>query len=759
MSYNNENNSVDQFERDVKNDIRTAKNTYNNVKNINKFANDIASKDKNSNKPSENNKVNKTPDSTNAANKVSEVANKAGKAGEDAAKEAGKQAIEAATGPAGAVMKGFRLARKAAEAKELAEKASKENSPTKLLLGAVAAFFILILLCFSGGQVMTVPGVNGGTVEIYMQTGAAGLAFNTYMNYERLKDASNGHWLAYYAETAVQDVVNGVAEAVGKIPEMISALGHSVESMLDHFRSETAVYSDAESADGYITEKLGSEYEEENIYWGVVEGVDNEEMFGTQLDAIKEVVQHLGFKKAMVDCTNAALMSLKWLFKTGKGDIYKTGDQTVAFGTLYYGNESDPSNVYYDYDYTKEQLKAIRDEVASGSDELWEEVYADVNYAEFFAIMQEANDLTFSKNEDDDSAEIQAYSLENFKEYFKTVIQREHLYRYNFERKLVPVDRIDELCWSINPVTSAIALDSNNDIYYFKLVIEPYDLEELYEFFGVDAYAMNNTYKNTQNIDALNEMEMVLRSFTDENYANYVDNTKHSDLKQTKNGYYDYGGSARTEWDDGFERFITISELLNIEIKTEIETEEDFTNPEGTDAEADEVWDRYQALLNAGDLDAAEKLIVEYALAKVGSSYSQTKRTSEGYYDCSSLVSRVYREAGIDWLDGKDPVAASEYKILDEAGYTFTYTGTDNLQPGDLIFYDYKGDYDNDPSTPDTYNKRYGNVSHVSIYVGDGKVVSAAGTSKGVVLQDVSTTSIVAVGRPLAYVTGESIEE
>ena len=767
MSYKDERNPVDQLEHELVNDVRTVKNTVKTAKKIKNFVD--SRQEKNSNETADNKKQSEnTPNGANsAANKTSEVATEGGskasetagkaatEAAEAAAKEAGKQAIEAATGPVGAAIKAFRIARKVAKAKEIKDKA---DGPVKALLGGTVALFMLLIICFSGGQVMTVPGINGGTTEIYMQTGAAGLAFNTYMNINRLKDAENGNWLAYYAETAVQDVVNGVAEAVGMIPEMVKFLGHSVESMLDTFRTETVQYSSAEDADGYIVDKLGSTYEEENVYWGVVESIDNEEMFGTQLDALKTVIQHLGFKKGMVDCTNAALMSLKWLFKTGTGDIYKTGDQVKWWCTLYEGYEGE-EYTYYDYDYTKEQIEILRDEVASGSDDLWQEVYKDVNYAEFFAVMQQANDLTFSKNEDDDSLEIQAYSLENFKEYFKTVIKREHLYRYNFEKTMIPEERLEELKDSWDMDVSGIASNPDNRIYYFELVIEPYTLEELYEFFGVDAYAMNNVYKKTQNRDVLDEIEMVLRCYSDENYSNYVDGTKHQDLEQTKNGYYDYGGNARTEWDDGFDRFISIAELLNIEIKTESNTSDEFTDPQGSNSEADQVWDEYQTLLNAGDLDAAEKLIVEYALAKEGMAYDQEKRTSEGYYDCSSLVSRVYREAGIDWTKGANPVAAEEYKILDQAGYTFTYTGTDNLRPGDLIFYNYKGDFDNNPNTPDTYNGRYGDVSHVSIYVGNGMVVSATGKKVGVEVKDLPTGSIVAVGRPLAYVNGEGIEE
>ena len=59
------------------------------------------------------------------------------------------------------------------------------------------------------------------------------------------------------------------------------------------------------------------------------------------------------------------------------------------------------------------------------------------------------------------------------------------------------------------------------------------------------------------------------------------------------------------------------------------------------------------------------------------------------------------------------------------------------IQPGDLIFYSY------------TTNGRYKNISHVAMYVGNGKVVEAANTNLGVIYRDIpSVGSIVAVGRP-----------
>ena len=68
--------------------------------------------------------------------------------------------------------------------------------------------------------------------------------------------------------------------------------------------------------------------------------------------------------------------------------------------------------------------------------------------------------------------------------------------------------------------------------------------------------------------------------------------------------------------------------------------------------------------------------------------------------------------------------AAAEAQGLDEAGKTVSY---DQMQPGDLIFYSF------------TSNGRYKNISHVAVYVGDGKVVEALNENSGVVYRDVAS--------------------
>ena len=143
--------------------------------------------------------------------------------------------------------------------------------------------------------------------------------------------------------------------------------------------------------------------------------------------------------------------------------------------------------------------------------------------------------------------------------------------------------------------------------------------------------------------------------------------------------------------------------------------------------------DEINAILS-GITDSRQKTVCSYALHRVGFPYSQDMRDSGNYYDCSSLAYYSWKDAGVDISYGGATTAAAEAQGLDEAGKTVSY---DEMQPGDLIFYSF------------TNNGRYKNISHVAVYVGNGKVVEALNESAGVVYRDVASVGkIVVIGRP-----------
>ena len=143
--------------------------------------------------------------------------------------------------------------------------------------------------------------------------------------------------------------------------------------------------------------------------------------------------------------------------------------------------------------------------------------------------------------------------------------------------------------------------------------------------------------------------------------------------------------------------------------------------------------DEINAILS-GITDRRQKTVCSYAFHRVGYPYSQDLRDSGNYYDCSSLAYYSWKDAGVDISYGSATTAAAEAQGLDEAGKTVSYA---DMQPGDLIFYSFAN------------NGRYKNISHVAVYVGNGKVVEALNESVGVVYRDVASVGkIVVIGRP-----------
>lgn len=125
---------------------------------------------------------------------------------------------------------------------------------------------------------------------------------------------------------------------------------------------------------------------------------------------------------------------------------------------------------------------------------------------------------------------------------------------------------------------------------------------------------------------------------------------------------------------------------------------------------------------------------VKNALARLGKPYSQAKRDSGDYYDCSSLTYYSYKEAGITLSYYGSNTAASQGQLLSDRGCEIDY---EDIQPGDLIFYSF------------TRNGRYRNISHVAIYAGNGYLVDASSSKGYVVFRPVySTGKIVMCGRP-----------
>ena len=131
--------------------------------------------------------------------------------------------------------------------------------------------------------------------------------------------------------------------------------------------------------------------------------------------------------------------------------------------------------------------------------------------------------------------------------------------------------------------------------------------------------------------------------------------------------------------------------------------------------------------------DATAKQVCTFALTKVGYPYSQRFRDSGNYYDCSSLAYYSWQSAGISIKYGGSNTAAAEAEYCAKNGKTVSEK---DMKPGDLIFYSF------------TNNGRYKNISHVGIYVGNGKMVEAVDENHGVVYGNFYNKGLVMIGRP-----------
>lgn len=135
-----------------------------------------------------------------------------------------------------------------------------------------------------------------------------------------------------------------------------------------------------------------------------------------------------------------------------------------------------------------------------------------------------------------------------------------------------------------------------------------------------------------------------------------------------------------------------------------------------------DLWSEYYS-------GAAGESVATLAMTKIGCKYDQNRRMEEGYYDCSSLVYRLYKEVGIEL----------PYVADTQGEYCFKnamLVNKEDLKPGDLIFYS------------DEENGCFRNITHVAIYVGNGMMVHAAGKARGVVLDPMRETNVVFYARP-----------
>lgn len=131
------------------------------------------------------------------------------------------------------------------------------------------------------------------------------------------------------------------------------------------------------------------------------------------------------------------------------------------------------------------------------------------------------------------------------------------------------------------------------------------------------------------------------------------------------------------------------------------------------------------------------------SISNTKTQYSQAKRMKKGFYDCSSLIWRIYSKYDVYFgvESGWAPTAADIAKWCNDNGKVLYNKAvpSEKLLPGDLIFFSY------------TKNGRYKNISHVEIYTGQDMDVSASSSNNAVIHYEYSQNdSIVMIARPVS---------
>lgn len=136
--------------------------------------------------------------------------------------------------------------------------------------------------------------------------------------------------------------------------------------------------------------------------------------------------------------------------------------------------------------------------------------------------------------------------------------------------------------------------------------------------------------------------------------------------------------------------------------------------------------------MNSVNNNSYVKNAIAFAISKIGFHYSQRERDSGNAYDCSSLVYYAYLNAGLDIKNEDSTTAAEIAKKLVLGGKSVS---VNELKEGDLIFYS------------NVRNGRFHNISHVSIYIGNGQMIEAS-PNKGVKYSNLRLSSVTDVCRP-----------
>lgn len=247
-----------------------------------------------------------------------------------------------------------------------------------------------------------------------------------------------------------------------------------------------------------------------------------------------------------------------------------------------------------------------------------------------------------------------------------------------------------------------------------------YDIMSVYMVkYGYENTATKMNETNKQNLKAVFDD---MCKYTTENVTEKKDKkkTKYLEVRITLKTYTDMA----TEYQFDEDRTATLNQLMSVYITNNSSGESQISGLQGS-LTSQEISNITYKISNP-----TQKAVASFVLSKVGYPYSQSLRNSGKAFDCSSLAYYAWKSAGVDISFGGGTTAAAEAEGLKDKTVK-----EENLQPGDLISYSY------------TTNGRYKNISHVGIYVGNGKMVEAVDEAHGVCLGDYHNGGLVMICR------------
>lgn len=113
------------------------------------------------------------------------------------------------------------------------------------------------------------------------------------------------------------------------------------------------------------------------------------------------------------------------------------------------------------------------------------------------------------------------------------------------------------------------------------------------------------------------------------------------------------------------------------------------------------------------------KSIVEYAMQYLGNKYVHGGRSLESGTDCSGFTCYIYAEFGYS-------ISRTPEGQYSNAGRSISY---EEIQPGDIICYSSNGK----------------KCTHVALYIGDGQIIHAANSRKGVIISAADYDTIIGI--------------